>query len=200
MATATVFVDDAVLGHLPAVCVKTGVGTDDTMTLTTGVGGHEGLGLAWVLLLFGPLGWIGLIVYAATRREETITVRLPYSEPAYAAFNRDRRAKRVAGVATLLLLAGAAGGVFTLTLPGRATAAALFVVAMGALASFVTNAIRVKRRLPRVTLDGSRRWVTVTGCSPESANAVLLRTAGQPVPGHRALTSRPRTPSARVGQ
>jgi hypothetical protein len=172
MATATVFVDDAVLGHLPGVCVRTGTGTDDIMRLTTAVGGHEGIGLAWILVLFGPLGWLGLFLYAATRRAETITVRLPYCEPAYEAFEQDRRAKRIAGVATLVLVAGALAGIFTSTLPGRVAATMLLLVAAGAATSYLANALRLRRYLPRVSLDGSRRWVTLTGCSAEFADAV----------------------------
>jgi hypothetical protein len=37
--------------------------------------------VAWLLLLAGPLGWIGLLLVAATRRSaETLTVTLPYCE------------------------------------------------------------------------------------------------------------------------
>jgi len=45
VAELTVFVDDAVLGHLPAVCVKDGVRTDDRLTLTQEVAGGSGAGL-----------------------------------------------------------------------------------------------------------------------------------------------------------
>ena len=87
MASAMVFVDDAVLGHLPPVCAKTGEATTDHLILTVPVGGSEGLGIAWLLLLAGPLGWLGLVVLQLTRRSETLTVRLPFCDAAYVALD-----------------------------------------------------------------------------------------------------------------
>ncbi len=43
MAAVMVFVDDAVLGHLPSVCAKDGVSTDDRLTLTQNVGTRTGV-------------------------------------------------------------------------------------------------------------------------------------------------------------
>jgi hypothetical protein len=169
MATATVFVDDAVLGHLPGVCVKTGVPTDDHMSLTTGVGNNNGFGFAWLLILAGPLGWIGLFIFAATRREEVLTVRLPYCEPAYKAYDEVRHFKRVAGYACLALVAAAPISFRPL---GR-TAMYAFLVAAGiAFCVFVFEAIKARRGLVDVRLDGSRRWVTLNRVHSEFADAV----------------------------
>jgi hypothetical protein len=90
MAEVTVFVDDAVLGRLPAICVKDGVATTDRLTLDQDVGWSPGFGLACLLLLAGPLGWIGLFVLGAVGGD-SLTVTLPYSEVAH---NRVRRAGR----------------------------------------------------------------------------------------------------------
>ena len=92
MATVTVFVDDAVLGRLPPVCVKHGTWTDDRLTFTQDVGGRTGLGVAWLLVLAGPLGWIGLFMIAATRQNtELLTVTLPYSESAHIRLTQRQR-------------------------------------------------------------------------------------------------------------
>lgn len=62
MADVTVFVDTAVLGRLPPICVKEGSPTADRLTVQSHVSGGTGLGVAWLLVLLGPLGWLGLIV------------------------------------------------------------------------------------------------------------------------------------------
>jgi hypothetical protein len=41
------------------VCAKTGVDTWDHLVMTVPVGGSEGLGIAWLLVLAGPIGWLG---------------------------------------------------------------------------------------------------------------------------------------------
>lgn len=92
-AQVTVFVDDAVLGRLPPICVKSGLPTDDTLTLRARVGDASRLGVAWLLVLAGPLGWLGLAILAATRRpSETLTVELPLSEAAYGQLQQAKRA------------------------------------------------------------------------------------------------------------
>src|SRR5579872_339974 len=84
VASTRVFVDDAVLGHLPPVCVKDGIPTSDSLVLTENVGGRTGLGIAWLLLLVGPLGWLGLLILSASRQSgDILTVTLPYSEVAF---------------------------------------------------------------------------------------------------------------------
>jgi len=51
----TVFVDDAVRGALPKVCVRDGTPTADALRRREDVGDRAGLGVAWLLLLAGPL-------------------------------------------------------------------------------------------------------------------------------------------------
>jgi len=61
MSNVTVFVDDAVEGTLPAVCARDGVPTDSSLRRHDDVGDRAGLGVAWLLLLAGPIGWLGLV-------------------------------------------------------------------------------------------------------------------------------------------
>jgi hypothetical protein len=99
MGTALVFVDDAVRGTLPAVCVKDGVPTADQLVMREQLGDRAGLGVLWLLLLAGPLGWLGLLIVATSRsgRGEVLTVQVPMSEPAY---QRLRAARPMGGPAT----------------------------------------------------------------------------------------------------
>jgi hypothetical protein len=161
MASATVFVDDAVLGHLPPVCAKTGVTTADHLVLTVPVG-NRGLGLAWLLVLVGPIGWLVLFVYALTQRDEALTVRLPFSHDAYDEFTRARRQQRVLGWAAVVALCGAFVVLLLQTFTARAAAAALAAIGIGLLVSWCSESWRVRRASVGVQLDGSRRWVTLS--------------------------------------
>jgi hypothetical protein len=84
VAEVTVFVDDAVRGRLPDTCAKEGIPTTDRLTMRCEVGGGSSLGVAWLLILAGPLGWLGLFIIGLSRRPaDLMTVRLPVSESAY---------------------------------------------------------------------------------------------------------------------
>lgn len=84
VAEVTVFVDDAVLGLLPSICVKDGTYTEDRLKLRQELWNRSGLGIAWLLLLAGPVGWLGLIVIGSMRRSGgDLTVTLPFSESAH---------------------------------------------------------------------------------------------------------------------
>jgi hypothetical protein len=172
MATATVFVDDAVLGRLPPVCAKTGVETDDHLVMTVPVGGSDGFGLAWLLILAGPIGWLGLVIYAAARRVETLTVRLPYCDEAYMELSNARRTKRNAGLATFVLFLAAVVFLLLRSYAGRVAAAALAVVIIGMAITYIAETFRIRRAAVGVELDGSRRWVTLSRVSDELLDAV----------------------------
>ena len=114
MASVTVFVDDAVRGDLPPVCSRDGVPTRDSLGRNEEIGNRAGLGIAWLLLLAGPLGWLGLILISASRsgRAEQLHVRLPMCEAAYQRMRGARRLRDrsvlaclIATVAGLLLFA-----------------------------------------------------------------------------------------------
>lgn len=70
MAAVEVWVDDAVRGHFPGVCVKTG---RPAVGLVRVVTDQSPLGLAWLLLLFPR--WVGSLALLASRRESTSTRR-----------------------------------------------------------------------------------------------------------------------------
>ncbi len=174
MAEVTVFVDDAVLGRLPRVCVKDGVRTTDRLTFSQDVSGPTGLGVSWLLVLAGPLGWLGLFVISAMRNGGggRLTVTLPFGEPAYHRLTLTKRARRQA----YLVLAGAAiAAVLALllrTTDGRLLAIGLAVVAIGALIKGTVESVRLNRLFVRLSLDASHRWVTLSGVHPNFVDSV----------------------------
>lgn len=175
MADVTVFVDRAVQGHLPGVCVIRGVDTADSLAIHQGIGAGAPLGVAWLLVLAGPLGWLGLLVIASYRsgRAEVLTVRLPYSAAAYSQLQAARRQRRIGWV---LVAAGVVGGL-VVAVTGMWTAfeilvfgAALIAGAWGAVA-LARSAWRLRRLTVGVELDASRRWVTLRSIHPRFAAA-----------------------------
>ena len=163
MASVEVFVDDAVRGHLPPVCVRTGAPADGKLRREHATGG---LGAAWVLLFFGPLGWLVLSFVALSTRRDTLTVRLPYSA---VAVDRELHLVRVRLVASIAAAGCAIAAVVGLVLELRS----FFVVA--AVVAFMVAAIaHVRLAWSRVTirLDASHRWVTLSGVHPAFARAV----------------------------
>lgn len=173
MAAVTVFVDDAVRGDLPGVCVIDGVATADHTIVRSVVADRSGLGVAWILVLLGPLGWIALVLIAGSRsgRGEVLSASLPMSEAAY---QRLRSTRRRFHLATAMFGLGLVGtfavllSAFSLTddLLGRAA----FGVALAAMVGGGIAAGISQHRLTRVTvdveLDASRRWVTLRGVHP----------------------------------
>ena len=59
MSTVTVFVDDAVQGRLPMVGATDGAPAEGLHRIHTSIGGSSGW--LWLLVFFGPIGWILLI-------------------------------------------------------------------------------------------------------------------------------------------
>lgn len=181
MASVTVFVDDAVLGTLPPVCVIDGVVTDDQLTFSQQMGDRSGLGVAWLLILVGPLGWLGLIVISAFRRSgELLTVTLPFSEAAYTRRRKAERARLRAAFVMVALLVGAFAALVQRTTQFRVVALGLAVLACIALSSVIAEAARVRRTSVRLDLDASRRWITLQGVHDSFVNAVQGRSTGTP--------------------
>jgi hypothetical protein len=172
MAQAVVFVDDAVRGDLPPVCAKTGESTWDHLVTTAPVGNGGGLGAAWLLILFGPIGWLVLLVYASTRSGETLTVKLPYADAAYEELTRAIRTRRNCVLGAGGLFIGALLLATLQTFTARAAAVALAVVGLGLVVSAISETIRMRRASVRVELDASRRWVTLSRISDELAEAI----------------------------
>lgn len=173
MAKVTVFVDDAVLGNLPPVCVIDGIETDDALTFEQEVGNRTGLGVAWLLVLAGPLGWLGLVVIAAFRQSgERLTVTLPFSEAAYGRRIRSERARLKAVIVMVVMLAAAFLALVQRTTNYRLLALGLAVLGCAALAIAVSEATKVQHSSVRLNLDASRRWLTLTGIHPTFVRAV----------------------------
>jgi hypothetical protein len=176
MANVTVFVDDAVLGNLPDVCVIDGIATADKLTFRQQVSGSAGLGVAWLLILAGPLGWLGLAVIALFRQSaEYLTVTLPYSENVQRRRVQAERARLKATVVMLVAFILAFVTVVHESSGHYLVALGLAAFGVGALVSLVVHATRVHHLSVQLGLDASRRWVTLCGVNPEFALAVERR-------------------------
>lgn len=188
MAQVTVFVDDAVRGTLPGICAKDGIPTADRIVVRDELGDRAGLGVAWLLLLAGPLGWLGLILISVARsgRREVLTVRLPLCEAAYQRMRGARRLRRWA------VVVGVLGGVLALvamTAPADSPgdAAPLRVIGLlaglaviGAIVALFLADRRLRGSTVGIDLDASRRWVTITAVHPAFAAACQAQEQQQP--------------------
>jgi hypothetical protein len=182
LAEVTVFVDNAVLGTLPPICAKEGIPTADRLTLHCEVGGATRLGVAWLLILAGPLGWLGLGIIAFMRRpSEWLTVNLPFSERAYRLHRAALRMQRIWFLVSFLAVVLALASYRALH-SGTIAATELSLFALGALVAGILEWRRARRTEVKVDLDASRRWVTLSGVHPGFARAVQgpepLRSAG----------------------
>jgi hypothetical protein len=174
MAQATVFVDDAIRGTLPPICVKDGTPTVDRLVVRTKVGTGYGGGIAWLLLLAGPLGWLGLLIFAMARGPaDVLTVQLPFSASAHERFQSARRGCWVASIATMGLVAVALIGITHETFDGRALGVAAAVAAFAALVRWVVELQRLQQCSVGISLDASRRWVTISRVHPAFFDRVL---------------------------
>lgn len=172
MAEVTVFVDAAVLGTLPPVCVKEGSATHDRLTIDSEISGGAGLGVAWVLVLFGPIGWVGLIAIALMRRpSDLLTVRLPFSEHAYQRYRLARRMRRTWFIGAFVLAVVALVSDRALHPLGAFAGVLLGLCALGSFVGGLVEWHGVRSATVGVELDASRRWVTLTRVHPAFAQA-----------------------------
>jgi len=175
MAAVSVFVDDAIRGDLPPVCAKTGEPTDLVIRRRQPVGG--GLPpVVWLVLLLGPMGIFVLFLLAlAWPSPEYLTVRVPETEASY---QNERQMKRwrlaALGAGVLMPFLGILGvGMFPLL---WLAAGAGFFLAAGVLTWMLW------RQSISVSIDVSRRWVTLAGVHPNFVEAVQRQEA---TPGRR---------------
>ena len=175
MAEARVFVDDAVTGRLPDVCAKTGVPAHGRLRIVEEIGRSSRLGILWLFVFLGPLGWIVLAFLAVGARGEELEVEIPYSDAAYHDLVVARRVRwgALAGtpVGGAVLLIGAA----LLDLGTTSMLMAVMLVFAGVIGIIVAE-WRLGRRSVGVRLDASRRWVTLTGVHPAFAAACAEHT------------------------
>jgi hypothetical protein len=149
MAAVSVFVDDAIRGDLPLVCAKTGEPADLIIRMRQPVGGMPPV--VWLLLLLGPVGFVGVLVLALSWPNEHLTVRIPETEASY---QRERQMER--------LRLGALG-------------AGVFVPILGILAAAVH--VMLWRQAIEVSIDVTRRWVTFRNVHPDFVDAVQRQEA-----------------------
>jgi hypothetical protein len=177
MAEVTVFVDDVVIGRLPALCVKEGVPTTDRLTVRDASSG-PGFGAAWLLVLVGPIGWI-VLLYLSIAGKGGLTGRLPFSEFAYRRLMVAQRMQTVwiAAAVVVGLLASLSLAIYSSTRSSGSSAAAI-VLGAATVAAVVKLALQtreVRRAEVQLLLDDSRRWVTIKGVHPDFAAAVARR-------------------------
>lgn len=171
MAAVSVFVDDAVRGRLPLVCAKTGEPADLVIRVRHPVGSPIPI-FAWLLVFLGPPGWIALFFVAIFGRgQEYLTVRIPETEASYKrekSLERSRMAVFGVGIA-LMFYAAFFPGMF----PG-------VWLASGAacLAAAIVLHVMVTLQNIGITLDASRRWVTLTGVHPNFVHSVQIQEVG----------------------
>jgi hypothetical protein len=163
MVRVEVFVDEAVRGTLPNVCVKTGERADGRYAIEQSWGG---VGAGWLLVFLGPLGWIVLALWAATARRDRLTVRLPYST---AAFDRERRLMRERIVTVIVAVALALAAIVQVLSVPRVVWGVGF---LGAVVVAAAIQVRLGWSQIGVRLDASRRWVTLSNVHPDFARAV----------------------------
>jgi len=167
MAEVTTFVDDAVLGRLPGVCAIHGRPTGDQVIVRRPMGPSR-VRLAWLVALLGPFALL-----VARTGGDVLTTRVPCCSEAYLAH---RRARRWCGVAAILGVALCIGTLVAAQHNGSLgwRTLAIACAAFGAAAGWL--AVRFQREARRngveVSLDASRRWVTISGVHPRFAAAV----------------------------
>ena len=170
MAAVTVFIDDAVRGNLPDICAKSGEPTTGHMTITEDMSGS--LGALWLAVLFGPVGWLILVLVASSRRRSNLTVRLPYSTRVLGRYTSAVREMFWCIGVTVAALGMCVAAVVAIPIVDGSTAwmAATAVLVVGVVATAVCR-WRALRLLVGLTLDASGRWVTLHRVHPVFAEA-----------------------------
>ena len=175
MDDVTVFVDDAILGRLPPICTKHGDATTDRVVQTEPVGA-PGLGILWLVLLLGPIGWVAAFILSMTSsaRGERLTVKLPLCEQSFRQNRTARRFKASASAGAIVL------AIVTFAMAVHASSflwiamTALFGVATVLAAAEWLHESRVcKRSSVGVSIDVTRRWVTLHRVHPAFKGAIL---------------------------
>jgi hypothetical protein len=173
MGAVTVFVDDAVQGHLPMVGVTDGAPADGLQRIQQSIGGASGW--AFLLIFLGPIGWIVLLaVLAIGGRTRQFTVRLPYT---YDGLRRERTRLRAAVGAGLVMVASAIAWFVAVVGPTprsntRETLMLLLgAVALGALPVTIVLGWMYSYARPGIELDASGRWVTLRRVHPTFVTA-----------------------------
>jgi hypothetical protein len=181
MAVATVFVDDVVFGRVPSVCVKSGVPADRWVADRADVGR---LGATWVLLFFGPPGWVIFVLLALFDRER-LRVVLPYSNQVVDSIRRLRRLRNGLAAASGVVLVAFAVPLSSGSMASDAAGSLGLVLVVASMLAALAVQTRLEQYRIGVSLDASRRWVTLRGVSEtfaEHVRAAQVRAAQHPSP------------------
>jgi hypothetical protein len=173
MGEVTVFSEDALAGCLPGICVRTGHRTDDQLAVRAQLHVSSArLGMAWLLILLGPIGWVALVALALARRPGGgLTVRVPYDAVARRRLLLLRSCERASVVAVACLLVAE---IVVLLLSPPSMGVITVVVLAGAALAVVATVVSALTLVPlevRARLDASRRWVTLSNVGSEFAFA-----------------------------
>ena len=177
VADARIHVDDLAVGAGPAVCAITGAPTDHYVGVSSSEGGFQGWWL--VLVLFGPIGWVALVVLAAlARRPSRVSGVLPICPEALDRYNATVAVSQRAIVGAGLAMVAWVG--FIVWDGGGVDAPVIVVLsALVGLAVLVGcgASIVAPFRWIDLQLDGSGRWVTVRRAHPGYAAALMRHNA-----------------------
>ncbi|MGI8809845.1 MAG: hypothetical protein ACR2KK_18785 [Acidimicrobiales bacterium] len=180
MAAVSVFVDDAVRGRLPRVCAKSGEPAELVIQVRQPVGRNQGFGNPlWLLMLLGPPGWLLLLAIAVlSPGPEYLTVRIPETDASYQHQKQLERFRLAAVILGLLAI------LYGIVRPGFFPALWL---AIGAtlLAAAAALHVMVWRQSIGISLDASRRWVTLSGVHERFVWAVQADEAAGRLNSHR---------------
>jgi hypothetical protein len=163
--TVRVRLDDALVGSLPPVCVMTGDAADGYAPMIV----PRRLGIAWLLLLAGPIG-VAVLIGLYPRLRTRYAVRVPTSEPAFERWH-SARARRL-----WCSWLGGMGLVAAFALRWIGPLAALVALASLLLIGAALRAHwQVPWRQPTMSADPGGRTITMAGVHERFATAVANR-------------------------
>lgn len=181
----TVFVDDAVCGRFPRVSAASGAPSDGWLTVSGEVArsGRVSTPVLLLCLIVGPVGWVVLLMIAvfSPDRAEHLTVQVPWSAETQDHIVALRRRRRTAWIVATL---GVVGLFASIVLGARevdgtpmATQVIAVTMAVTAVAGIVDALVaewRIGRETVKLSLDASRRWVTLGNVHAGFARAVRV--------------------------
>jgi hypothetical protein len=160
--TVRVRLDDALVGRLPPVCVMTGERAGGYAPMVV----PRALGIAWLLLLAGPIGVLVLIgLYPRLRTRYVI--RVPMSDRAFDRWITERRRR--------LWCSWLGGAMLVFAVAIRWLGPLALLVGLGGvlmLAVAYRAHWRVPWLQPSLSADAGGRWVTMRGVHERFATAV----------------------------
>jgi hypothetical protein len=163
--SARVRVDDALIGRLPGVCCMTGAPADGFAPIVV----PKRLGIAWLLLLAGP---IGVVVLASIwpRVRVRYLVRLPMSAPAF---------ERMHLLQVRRLWCSWLGGLGVVATLGLFWMPELAILVFAASAVSIIVAVRAHVLLPwthpSAIVETGGRWIILRGVDPAFVRALGAR-------------------------